>query len=50
MLKKDEKLRREQFISKHKGIMLIVYTDGIVEVIKIRPDKTPVRRFVDKTL
>lgn len=50
MLKKKEKANRERFLSKHSSVMLIVYSDGTIEVVKIFADKEPKRRFIDKTL
>lgn len=48
-LRKAEREQRERFLSKRKGLIVIEYSDGSREVIKIKPGSDIRRRIIDKT-
>lgn len=47
-LKVAEKKIKADFLSKRKGLMVINYSDGTVEVIKIKEGGGLHRRIIDK--
>lgn len=48
-LRKAERQEKEEFLSKRKGLIVIRYNSGRVEVIKLKEDGDTKRRFVDRT-